>query len=59
MKKNTLETILDKLDNEFTTEKFVMIASSQGIQEEVALNILENGSKELLLVRPGKYRKIT
>ena len=43
VKKNTFETILDMLDNEFTTEKFVMIASSQGIQEEVALNILENG----------------
>ena len=27
VKKNTFETILDMLDNEFTTEKFVMIAS--------------------------------
>ena len=29
VKKNTLETILEKIDNEFNTQKFVMISSSQ------------------------------
>lgn len=59
-KKDSFDIILEKLGEEFTTEKFIACAKENGIQEEQAVMMLEQGHRngEVYLLRPQKYKKI-
>lgn len=59
-KKSTIDLLLTKLEKEFTTESFIDLAKQSNIQEESAIQMLEQSASrgELLEPRSGTYRKI-
>jgi hypothetical protein len=60
VQKSSMDILLEKLDEEFTTEHFLEVARKTGIEEQVALNMLEqsHATGELLQPRPQLYKKI-
>ena len=59
-KKDTFDLILEKLAEEFTTEKFIACAKKNGIKEEQAMVMLEQGYRngEVYLLKAQNYKKI-
>ena len=58
--KKTVNIVLDKLDYEFNTQEFVDIAKRQGIDEQTAIAMLEQSSRNGELLQPSSenFRKI-